>query len=189
MLSSCSSWRAWAQRASLSMTRLGPGHLVAANSGLVNLFRLAHRTKLPASTRAVAYALDSHRSRSPCPAHARSRPRAASQSSRVIAAVSTVLGVRFVEPLVLTGELVVLEPLQASHHDALVEAASDGQLWTLSYTRVPRPEQMRDSIANYLALQTEGLLVQSSSLQQGLFVRGASDGRGQCQPLDNRCVL
>lgn len=67
--------------------------------------------------------------------------------------VSTVLGVRFVEPLVLTGELVVLEPLQASHHDALVEAASDGQLWTLSYTRVPRPEQMRDSIANYLALK------------------------------------
>ncbi len=73
--------------------------------------------------------------------------------------VSILWCVSFVEPLVLTGELVVLEPLEASHHDALIEAASDGHLWTLSYTRVPRPEQMRDSIANYLALQAEGLLV------------------------------
>jgi N-acetyltransferase len=68
-----------------------------------------------------------------------------------------VASVGFVEPLVLAGERLVLEPLQLSHHDALVEAASDGQLWTLGYTGVPRPEQMRDSIAHYLGLQAEGL--------------------------------
>jgi hypothetical protein len=67
--------------------------------------------------------------------------------------------VGFVEPLVLVGERVVLEPLEPSHHDALVEAASDGQLWTLGYTNLPRPEQMRDSIAHYLGQQAEGLLM------------------------------
>lgn len=70
-----------------------------------------------------------------------------------------VRGVSFVEPLVLTGELVVLEPLETGHHDALVEAAADGQLWTLGYTHVPRPDQMQASIATYLALQAEGKLV------------------------------
>lgn len=61
--------------------------------------------------------------------------------------------------MVLGGERVVLEPLDRSHHDALVEAARDGQLWTLGYTRVPRPEQMRDSIAHALAVQASGLLM------------------------------
>ena len=66
---------------------------------------------------------------------------------------------RFIEPVVLGGERVVLEPLDPSHHDALVEAAKDGQLWTLGYTRVPRPEQMRDSIAHSLRMQAAGLLM------------------------------
>ena len=42
----------------------------------------------------------------------------------------------------LTGDLVLLEPLLAQEHHALQEAAADGQLWNLSYTHVPRPEQM-----------------------------------------------
>ena len=81
-------------------------------------------------------------------------PRATQQ--RVI---STVHDVNFVEPLELTGELVVLEPLDVSHHDGLVDAASDGELWTLGYTRVPSPEQMKAAIARSLVQQAEGLLV------------------------------
>src|SRR5665811_2175153 len=81
MLSSWSSRRAWTHRASLSMVRLGPSHLMAAKSRLVSLFRLAQRTKFPASTRAVACVLACHCSRSPCPALVRSRPLTASQSS------------------------------------------------------------------------------------------------------------
>ena len=76
----------------------------------------------------------------------------------------------FVEPLVLTGELVVLEPLGAHHHDALVDAASDGELWKLSYTGVPTPDQMASRIASYLSLQAEGLLVPFT-------VRRREDGR------------
>lgn len=65
----------------------------------------------------------------------------------------------FAEPVVLTGDLVLLEPLRVEHHDALVAAAEDGQLWTLSYTGVPRPEEMRTQIEAYLVAQQTGELV------------------------------
>lgn len=65
----------------------------------------------------------------------------------------------FVQPVTLTGELVVVEPLSDAHHDGLVDAAADGQLWTLGYTRIPSPDQMRQSIADQLELQADGLLV------------------------------
>jgi N-acetyltransferase len=62
----------------------------------------------------------------------------------------------FLEPVTLTGDLVTLEPLHADHHDALVEAASDGRLWELWYTSVPSPETMRADIAAKLTEWTEG---------------------------------
>ncbi|MDB5644766.1 MAG: family N-acetyltransferase, partial [Methylobacterium sp.] len=46
----------------------------------------------------------------------------------------------FIEPVTLAGRHVRLEPLAAEHHDALVEAASDGKLWKLWYTSVPAPD-------------------------------------------------
>ncbi len=47
-----------------------------------------------------------------------------------------------IEPVVLQGEHVVLEPLRPEHSDELVAAASDGRLWELWYTSVPTPEAM-----------------------------------------------
>jgi N-acetyltransferase len=64
--------------------------------------------------------------------------------------------VPFVEPVTLTGDLVTLEPLREDHHDALVEAASDGRLWELWYTFVPSPETMRADIAEKLGRQAAG---------------------------------
>ncbi len=61
----------------------------------------------------------------------------------------------------LTGDLVLLEPLLAQDHDALQEAAADGQLWNLSYTHVSRPEQMRCAIQDCLAKQAAGTLCPS----------------------------
>lgn len=52
----------------------------------------------------------------------------------------------FLDPVVLTGEHVTLEPLGHEHHDGLVEAARDGKLWELWYTRVADPESMRADI-------------------------------------------
>lgn len=47
----------------------------------------------------------------------------------------------WVEPVVLEGEHVVLEPLARSHVDALARAAADGELWRLWYTSIPAPER------------------------------------------------
>jgi RimJ/RimL family protein N-acetyltransferase len=63
------------------------------------------------------------------------------------------------EPLTLTGKYVVLEPLSHGHHDALVEAVRDGQLWKLWYTSVPAPEEMGAEIDRRLALQEQGSMV------------------------------
>jgi RimJ/RimL family protein N-acetyltransferase len=59
----------------------------------------------------------------------------------------------FIEPVTLTGRHVQLEPLAAGHHDALVEAALDGELWKLWYTSVPSPHTMRDWIESALAMR------------------------------------
>jgi N-acetyltransferase len=47
------------------------------------------------------------------------------------------------EPTTLTTNGVVLEPMSADHVDALIDAASDGELWNLRYTAIPEPEGMR----------------------------------------------
>jgi RimJ/RimL family protein N-acetyltransferase len=61
-----------------------------------------------------------------------------------------------VQPTVLEGRGIRLEPLADAHHDALVAAASDGRLWELWYTAVAAPEGMRDYIAGALKGQRDG---------------------------------
>ena len=64
-----------------------------------------------------------------------------------------------IEPITLKGHFVTLEPLDAAHHDGLVEAASDGELWKLWYTSVPTPEGMAADIDRRLALQAAGSML------------------------------
>ena len=47
-------------------------------------------------------------------------------------------------------------PLAREHHDALVRAAHDGELWRLWYTAVPSPEGMAAEIERRLALAEAG---------------------------------
>ncbi len=65
----------------------------------------------------------------------------------------------FLRPITLTGDLVTLEPLSHQHHDALVDAAKDGELWNLWYTYVPRPDAMAAEIDRRLALQQTGSML------------------------------
>jgi RimJ/RimL family protein N-acetyltransferase len=65
----------------------------------------------------------------------------------------------FLSPVTLTGRFVTLEPLAHAHHDGLIAAVSDGQLWSLSYTSVPTPEQMSAEIDRRLALQQAGSML------------------------------
>jgi RimJ/RimL family protein N-acetyltransferase len=57
---------------------------------------------------------------------------------------------RFIEPVTLAGDHVVLEPLERQHEAALAKAASDGTLWRLWYTSVPAPERAGEYIATAL---------------------------------------
>ena len=47
---------------------------------------------------------------------------------------------KWIEPGVLTGDRVVLEPLEQAHAPAPAEAVRDGELWRLWYTFVPAPD-------------------------------------------------
>ncbi len=62
-------------------------------------------------------------------------------------------------PIILNGAHVRLEPLSYSHHDDLVEAVRDGELWTLWYTSIPAPEKMRAEIGRRLGLQEKGSML------------------------------
>src|SRR5437762_12915363 len=61
-----------------------------------------------------------------------------------------------IEPIALEGNGVRLEPLKHEHHDALMRAAADGELWRLWYTFVPKPEETRDYIGSLLKRQQDG---------------------------------
>ena len=65
----------------------------------------------------------------------------------------------FLEPITLTGRHVILEPLAEEHHDGLVAAARDGELWKLWYTSVPAPDAMAAEIRRRLALQGQGSML------------------------------
>ncbi|MCA3240328.1 MAG: GNAT family N-acetyltransferase [Rubrivivax sp.] len=60
------------------------------------------------------------------------------------------------EPVTLTGPHATLVPLAVEHHDALVAATRDGELWRLWYTAVPSPEGMAAEIERRLALAASG---------------------------------
>ncbi|MEY4661898.1 MAG: putative ribosomal N-acetyltransferase YdaF [Pseudomonadota bacterium] len=62
----------------------------------------------------------------------------------------------WIVPTTLSGQHVALVPLTPAHHDDLVEAVQDGQLWQLWYTAIPQPEGMATEIARRLDLQSRG---------------------------------
>jgi RimJ/RimL family protein N-acetyltransferase len=63
------------------------------------------------------------------------------------------------EPVTLRGTHATLEPLSLQHHDDLVEAVKDGELWNLWFTTVPEPAKMRAEIERRLALQANGSML------------------------------
>ena len=65
----------------------------------------------------------------------------------------------WLQPQTLQGPLAKLEPLSRDHHDAMVEAVKDGELWKLWYTAIPEPAKMRAEIERRLVLQSQGLML------------------------------
>jgi RimJ/RimL family protein N-acetyltransferase len=63
------------------------------------------------------------------------------------------------EPITLRGTHARLEPLSLAHHDDLVEAVQDGELWKLWYTVIPEPDKMRAEIERRLDRQAKGAML------------------------------
>ena len=64
-----------------------------------------------------------------------------------------------VRPISLEANGIRLEPLNPSHHDALVAAAADGRLWELWFISVPPAEGMREYINIALQGQDAGHMI------------------------------
>ncbi|WP_163542615.1 GNAT family N-acetyltransferase [Occultella kanbiaonis] len=76
------------------------------------------------------------------------------------------------EQLTLTGHLVRLEPLSPAHHDGLVDAVQDGQMWDRWYTSIPRPEDMAGEIESRLERQARGEMLAFTALRPDGTVLG-----------------
>ncbi len=64
-----------------------------------------------------------------------------------------------VEPVVLEGRGVRLEPLSVEHANGLSAAVADGKLWELWFASVPRPGEMGAYIEDALAGQRNGYML------------------------------
>ncbi|SNS30280.1 Protein N-acetyltransferase, RimJ/RimL family [Granulicella rosea] len=71
------------------------------------------------------------------------------------------------KPVTLTGDLVRLEPLTLDHHDDLVAAVKDGELWKLWFTFPPEPENVRGEIERRLGLQAAGSMIPFAVIDLG----------------------
>jgi N-acetyltransferase len=78
----------------------------------------------------------------------------------------------WLEPVTLQGPHARLEPLSQDHHDGLVEAVKDGELWKLWYTFVPKPEDMRKEIDRRLGLQKAGAMLPWTVFDAGDGITG-----------------
>ncbi|MEY3141064.1 MAG: putative ribosomal N-acetyltransferase YdaF [Pseudomonadota bacterium] len=76
----------------------------------------------------------------------------------------------FLQDTQLSGEHVRLVPLSMAHHDALIEAVKDGELWRHWYTFIPTPEKMADEISRRLNLHQQGSMLPFAVLQDGKAV-------------------
>ncbi|MCC2645789.1 MAG: putative N-acetyltransferase (GCN5-related), partial [Burkholderiales bacterium] len=62
-------------------------------------------------------------------------------------------------PIVLRSRHASLVPLSAKHCQALIEAASDGELWNIWYASVPSPTNMAAEIERRLGLHKQGVML------------------------------
>ena len=88
-----------------------------------------------------------------------------------------------ISPVILEGQHVRLEPLSAAHEEALVAAASDGELWRSTVTVVPSRATMASYIEAALLGQTMGhelpfVIVRKTSGEAVGPMCQKADGRG-----------
>lgn len=76
----------------------------------------------------------------------------------------------FLQGIELQGRHVALVPLNMTHHDDLVDAVKDGELWRHWYTVIPTPKKMNDEILRRLQLHEQGSMLPFTVLRDGKAV-------------------
>ncbi|MBV8534307.1 MAG: GNAT family N-acetyltransferase [Alphaproteobacteria bacterium] len=76
----------------------------------------------------------------------------------------------WLEPVTLRGARVTLEPLDHRHCADLTEAVTDGRLWELWYTHIPKPDGMAKEIERRLGLQMSGSMLPFAVIDGGRAV-------------------
>jgi RimJ/RimL family protein N-acetyltransferase len=74
--------------------------------------------------------------------------------------------VNWLQPVTLSGEAVTLESLGPQHCANLQDAVRDGELWSLWYTTIPRPEDMSAEIERRLSLQRSGSMLPFAAVER-----------------------
>jgi N-acetyltransferase len=75
----------------------------------------------------------------------------------------------FIEPVTLTANKIILEPLTLIHEDCIRAAAADGELWNIRVTSVPAPEETRKYIEDALAMREAGTRFAFAVLEAGTY--------------------
>lgn len=75
----------------------------------------------------------------------------------------------FIEPITLSANNIILEPLGFAHEECLQDAAKDGELWNLRVTSVPKPEETRQYIQDALAAREAGNRFAFAVLEAGTY--------------------
>lgn len=76
----------------------------------------------------------------------------------------------FLQETQFSGKHVQLVPLSMAHHEELIEAVKDGELWRHWYTFIPTPEKMNDEILRRLKLHEQGSMLPFTVLRDGKAV-------------------
>ena len=64
-----------------------------------------------------------------------------------------------ISPVFLEGEFCRLLPLNIEHAQELAEAVADGEVWTVYYAGIPKPEEILNAIHRRLSSQErEGMI-------------------------------
>ena len=93
-----------------------------------------------------------------------------------------------IEPVVLEGKHVRLEPLGGSHKDGLCRAISDGELWKIFVTIVPHPDDIDRFLANAKSAHERGEGLAFATIDKGGNDRVAGSTRFMNANLPNKRV-
>jgi RimJ/RimL family protein N-acetyltransferase len=93
------------------------------------------------------------------------------------------------EPIVLEGDFVRLEPMTLEHHSGLSEVGLDPEIWRLTTVMIRTPEEMRSYMESALSLQREGTTLPFATIERSSGRIVGSTRFGNYDPANRRIEI